>query len=167
MRYAKIRKMDISNGEGLGVSLFTQFCPHHCKNCFNQETWAIDGGKEWTKEIEDHFINLANAEHIVRVSILGGEPLSPTNVNTIAKLTDRLKKEAPNKVIWMYSGYTWENIIKDTQQLEAIKNIDILVDGKFVDELKDLRLKFKGSSNQRIINVQESLKQEEVVLHDC
>ena len=165
MRYAKIRKMDISNGEGLGVSLFTQFCPHHCKNCFNQETWSIDGGKEWTKEIEDHFINLANAEHIVRVSILGGEPLSPPNVNTIAKLTDRLKKEAPNKVIWMYSGYTWENIIKDTQQLEAIKNIDILVDGKFVDELKDLRLKFKGSSNQRIINVQESLKQEEVVLY--
>lgn len=167
MRYAKIRKMDISNGEGLGVSLFTQFCPHHCKNCFNQETWSIDGGKEWTKEIEDHFINLANAEHIVRVSILGGEPLSPPNVNTIAKLTDRLKKEVPNKVIWMYSGYTWENIIKDTQQLEAIKNIDILVDGKFVDELKDLRLKFKGSSNQRIINVQESLKQEEVVLYDC
>lgn len=167
MRYAKIRKMDISNGEGLGVSLFTQFCPHHCKNCFNQETWSIDGGKEWTKEIEDHFINLANAEHIVRVSILGGEPLSPPNVNTIAKLTDRLKKEVPNKVIWMYSGYTWENIIKDTQQLEAIKNIDILVDGKFVDELKDLRLKFKGSSNQRIINVQESLKQEKVVLYDC
>ena len=165
MRYAKIRKMDISNGEGLGVSLFTQFCPHHCKNCFNQETWSIDGGKEWTKEIDDHFINLANAEHIVRVSILGGEPLSPPNVNTLAKLTDRLKKEAPNKVIWMYSGYTWENIIKDTQQLEAIKNIDILVDGKFVDELKDLRLKFKGSSNQRIINVQESLKQEEVVLY--
>lgn len=168
MRYASIRSMDISNGEGVGVSLFVQGCHFHCKNCFNQDTWDFSGGKEWNREIEDEFMKLVNRPYIKRVSLLGGEPLADENVLDIMRLINRIKTECPNKKIWCYTGYTWEQIFPivnpylnltqaEMTRQNAVKNCDILVDGRFVEEEKDLSLEFRGSKNQRIIDVKERI----------
>lgn len=168
MRYASIRSMDISNGEGVGVSLFVQGCHFHCKNCFNQDTWDFSGGKEWNREIEDEFMKLVNRPYIKRVSLLGGEPLADENVLDIMRLINRIKTECPDKKIWCYTGYTWEQIFPivnpylnltqaEMTRQNAVKNCDILVDGRFVEEKKDLSLEFRGSKNQRIIDVKERI----------
>ena len=173
MRYASIRSMDISNGAGLGIALFVQGCHFHCINCFNQETWDFNGGKEWTQEIEDEFINLISSNpYIDRVSILGGEPLCNENVATIFTLIKTIKLRFPKKKIWCYTGYTWEQIFNECQldniyymfRQDAVKMIDVLVDGRYVNELRDLTLAFRGSSNQRVIDVQKSLKTNSIVL---
>ena len=177
MRYASIRSMDISNGAGLGIALFVQGCHFHCINCFNQETWDFNGGKEWTQEIEDEFINLISSNpYIDRVSILGGEPLCNENVITIFNLIKTIKLNFPKKKIWCYTGYTWEQIFNDIQlddfnytlynafRQDAVKMIDVLVDGQYMDELRDLTLAFSGSSNQRVIDVQKSLEANSIVL---
>ena len=168
MRYASIRSMDISNGEGVGVSLFVQGCHFHCKNCFNQDTWDFSGGKEWNREIEDEFMKLVNRPYIKRVSLLGGEPLADENVLDIMRLINRIKTKCPDKKIWCYTGYTWEQIFPivnpylnltqaEMTRQNAVKNCDILVDGRFVEEEKDLSLEFRGSKNQRIIDVKERI----------
>lgn len=168
MRYASMRSMDISNGEGVGVSLFVQGCHFHCKNCFNQDTWDFSDGKEWTREIEDEFMKLVNRPYIKRVSLLGGEPLADENVLDIMRLINRIKTECPDKKIWCYTGYTWEQIFPivnpylnltqaEMTRQNAVKNCDILVDGRFVEEEKDLSLEFRGSKNQRIIDVKERI----------
>lgn len=168
MRYASIRSMDISNGEGVGVSLFVQGCHFHCKNCFNQDTWDFSGGKEWNREIEDEFMKLVNRPYIKRVSLLGGEPLADENVLDIMRLINRIKTECPDKKIWCYTGYTWEQIFPivnpylnltqaEMTRQNVVKNCDILVDGRFVEEEKDLSLEFRGSKNQRIIDVKERI----------
>lgn len=168
MRYASIRSMDISNGEGVGVSLFVQGCHFHCKNCFNQDTWDFSGGKEWNREIEDEFMKLVNRPYIKRVSLLGGEPLADENVLDIMRLINRIKTECPDKKIWCYTGYTWEQIFPivnpylnltqaEMTRQNVVKSCDILVDGRFVDEEKDLALEFRGSRNQRIIDVKERI----------
>lgn len=177
MRYASIRSMDISNGAGLGIALFVQGCHFHCTNCFNQETWDFNGGKEWTQEIENDFVNLlVTNQHIDRVSILGGEPLCNENIIAICNLIKTIKLYFPKKKIWCYTGYTWEQIfnkydsdaphyrIYDTFREDAIKMIDILVDGQYIDRLRDLTLAFRGSSNQRIIDVQKSIEANSIVL---
>lgn len=168
MRYASMRSMDISNGEGVGVSLFVQGCHFHCKNCFNQDTWDFSDGKEWTREIEDEFMKLVNRPYIKRVSLLGGEPLADENVLDIMRLINRIKTECPDKKIWCYTGYTWEQIFPivnpylnltqaEMTRQNAVKDCDILVDGRFVEEEKDLSLEFRGSKNQRIIDVKERI----------
>lgn len=171
IKYAQIRKMDISNGRGIGVSLFTQGCPFHCKNCFNQSTWNYDEGKDWSPEINNMFLELINESYIKRVSFLGGEPLYDKNLEGILNLCRTIKKQYPDKIIWLYSGYIFEDILNSTsedmlQRQNILKYIDILVDGQFIDDLKDLTLKFRGSSNQKIIDVKESLKQDKVILYD-
>lgn len=158
MRYASIRDMDISNGNGIGVALFTQGCHFHCKNCFNKSTWDFDGGKEFTKETCDKFIKLVNRPFIKRVSILGGEPLAKENVDDVCNVLKQIK----DKQIWVYTGHTFEAV----KNYDIMKYIDYLVDGQYVDELRDLRLKFRGSSNQRIIDVQKSLKENKVILYE-
>lgn len=158
MRYASIRDMDISNGNGIGVALFTQGCHFHCKNCFNKSTWDFDGGKEFTKETCDKFIKLVNRPFIKRVSILGGEPLAKENVDDVCNVLKQIK----DKQIWVYTGHTFETV----KNYDIMKYIDYLVDGQYVDELRDLRLKFRGSSNQRIIDVQKSLKESKVILYE-
>lgn len=168
MRYSSIRSMDISNGEGVGVSLFVQGCHFHCKNCFNQDTWDFSGGKEWNRKIEDEFMKLVNRPYIKRVSLLGGEPLADENVLDIMRLINRIKTECPDKKIWCYTGYTWEQIFPivnpylnltqaEMTRQNAVKNCDILVDGRFVEEEKDLSLEFRGSKNQKIIDVKERI----------
>ena len=164
MRFASIRKMDISNGSGIGIAVFTQGCPIRCKNCFNQETWAFDEGKEWTQECEDKVVELSKPEHIVRMSILGGEPLIDRNIAPLTKLIRRVKdvNNAKNFKIWLYTGQLYENVIKKYPTLLAL--VDVLVDGPFVDELKDFKLHWRGSSNQRVINMNATRACEKVIL---
>lgn len=166
MRYSSIRKMDISNGERTGVSLFVQGCHFHCYNCFNSDTWDFSGGKLWTPSVEDEFMKLISPHFIKRVSILGGEPLEKCNLDEILLLVKRIKAEYPDITIWIYSGYTFDKIlynsgwkvdIDDILRKGILKYSDIMVDGQFNDSLKDPHLKWKGSSNQRVIDLQESL----------
>ena len=177
MRYASIRSMDISNGEGVGISLFVQGCHFHCKNCFNKDTWDFNGGKEWTQEIEDEFIKLANKPHIKRISILGGEPLADENLDGILNLVNKIRLLMPEKTIWLYTGYRFDdeecwvkpkndigNLFRFMRQ-EIIKNVNIVVDGRYIDSQRDISLCWRGSKNQRVIDVKESLKQNKVVLY--
>lgn len=184
MRYAQIRSMDISNGEGVGVSLFIQGCPFHCKNCFNSETWDFNGGKEWTEKTKNKFMELIDRPYIKRVSFLGGECLADQNLDEVLKLVKQIRISFPEKTIWLYTGFEWDQIMdikviqpifscKDLEnkiqnilkRQEIIKQCDVLVDGEYIDEQKDLTLKFRGSKNQRIIDVKQSLAQNKVVLY--
>ena len=160
MRYNKIRKMDISNGPGIRVSIFMQGCSFHCKDCFNSETWDFKAGKEFNDETIDKVLDLASLPHIVGLSILGGEPMHPNNREGTIKLAKAFKKRYPNKDIWVWSGYLFDEL-KDT---EGLSYIDTLVDGRFVLEQANPTLKFRGSSNQRVIDVKKSLKAGNVVL---
>lgn len=180
MRYAQIRSMDVSNGEGVGVSLFVQGCPFHCKNCFNSETWDFNGGKEWTEKTKNKFMKLIDRPYIKRVSFLGGECLADQNLDGVLNLIKEIRISFPEKTIWLYTGYTWEQLVysrmpsgvgKEKEFLnwnrrnEIISNIDICIDGEYVDNLKDLTLKWRGSKNQRVIDVKQSLTQNKVVLY--
>ena len=177
MNYAQIRSMDISNGEGIGVSLFVQGCDFHCKNCFNSETWEFSKGQEWNDKTKNQFLKLIETPFIQRVSILGGEPLHPKNVQNVLKIVDEIRVSYPTKNIWLYTGYTWEQIMHpvitdiNSEQLkmlqmrkELVSKCNVLIDGIYVDELRDISLHWRGSSNQRVINVQETLKQKQIVL---
>lgn len=179
MRYASIRNLDISNGEGVGVSFFVQGCPFHCKNCFNSETWDFNGGKEWTEETKNKFMELINRPYIKRVSFLGGECLADQNLDEILKLVKQIRISFPEKTIWLYTGFTWNQIMHpivtddfNTERdkiLEKRKKIvsscNVLIDGKYIDEQKDLTKKWAGSSNQRVIDIQKSLAQNKIVLY--
>ena len=164
MRYAQLRSMDISNGTGIGVSLFVQGCHFHCKDCFNSETWDFSGGKPWTEDSKKIFLISVLRTYIERVSILGGEPLADENFSDVLDLVQTIHARFPEKKIWIYTGYHWENLLNDSQKREILPYINILVDGRFETDKKDLSLKFKGSSNQRVIDVQKSLENKEVVI---
>lgn len=161
MRYNKIRKMDISNGPGVRVSIFMQGCSFNCKNCFNKETHDFNGGKEFDDSTIERVLELCDNENIEGLSILGGEPMNPTNIEGTTKLAKAFKEKFPNKNIWSWSGYSFDNYLKDK---EVVKYLDVLVDGQYNDDLRNPTLKWKGSENQRVINVQESLKDSNIVL---
>ncbi len=163
MRYNVIRKMDISNGPGVRVSVFMQGCEFHCKNCFNQETWDFEGGKKITQDTIDEIMDLCSKDYIKGLSILGGEPMHPKNIEATTKIAKEFKEKYPNKTVWVWTGYKFDEDLKDK---EALKYIDVLVDGRYVEELHDPTLKWKGSSNQRVIDVQKTLKNKEIVLVD-
>lgn len=160
MRYNVVRKMDISNGPGVRVSVFMQGCEFHCKNCFNPETWDFEGGKEFNNETIDDVLNLCSQSYIKGLSILGGEPLHPKNIEATTKLAKAFKDKYPNKNIWVWSGFKFDEDLKDK---EVLNYIDVLVDGRYSDELHDPTLKWKGSSNQRVIDVPKSLKNKQIV----
>lgn len=163
MRYNKIRKMDISNGPGVRVSVFMQGCTFNCKNCFNPETHDFRGGKEFTDETINKILELCDKDYIVGLSILGGEPMHPKNIEGTTKLAKAFKERYPNKTIWSWTGFLFERDLKDK---EVMRYIDVLVDGQYKDELHDFRLKWCGSSNQRVIDVKQSLDKKDVVLLD-
>lgn len=163
MRYNKIRKMDISNGPGVRVSIFMQGCSFNCKNCFNKETHDFNGGKEFNDSTIERVLELCGNENIEGLSILGGEPMNPTNIEGTTKLAKAFKEKYPNKTVWSWSGYSFDNYLKDK---EVVKYLDVLVDGQYNDDLRNPTLKWKGSENQRVINVQESLKDSNIVLFD-
>ncbi len=160
MRYNKIRKMDISNGPGVRVSIFMQGCTFNCKECFNPETHDFNGGKEFNDNVIQEVLELCKDDSIVGLSILGGEPMHPNNIEGTTKLAKEFKEKYPNKTIWTWTGFLFDRDLKDK---EVLKYIDVLVDGQFVEELKDPRLKYSGSSNQRVIDVQKSLKENKIV----
>lgn len=178
MRYASIRDIDISNGEGVGVALFVQGCHFHCVDCFNQETWDFDGGKLWDEVVEKNFIELLNRPYITRVSILGGEPLAKENVKTTLGLVLNIREKFGNsKNIWLYTGYNWNDVIvKETELIDdnnmnrferysVVKECDVVIDGRFEKSKKDLKYAWAGSTNQRVIDVKNTIKNNhEVVL---
>lgn len=160
MRYNKIRAMDIADGPGVRVSIFMQGCTFNCKNCFNPGTHDFNAGEEFTDETIEKVLTLCDKSHIAGLSILGGEPMHPFNIKGTIKLAKAFKERFPEKTIWSWSGFKYENLFDK----EVLKYIDVLVDGQFVDELRNPNLKWKGSSNQRVINVKESLLNNQVVL---
>lgn len=162
MNYNKIRKMDISNGPGVRVSIFVQGCTFNCKNCFNPETHDFNGGKEFTTEEVEKLINLCSKDYIRGLSILGGEPLHPRNRESVTMLAEYFKYKLPEKDLWLWSGFQYE----DLKDLEIMKYLDVLVDGRFQEENKDIRLKYCGSSNQRVIDIKRSQKENKVCLLD-
>ncbi len=163
MRYNKIRKMDISNGPGVRVSIFMQGCTFNCKNCFNPETHDFKGGKEFTDETVDKVLELADKDYIVGLSILGGEPMHPKNIDGTMKLAKAFKEKYPNKTVWSWTGFLFDRDLKDK---EIMKYIDVLIDGQYKDKLHNPTLKWRGSSNQRVIDVPKSLKNKKVILFE-
>lgn len=185
IRYAQIRSLDLSNGEGVGVALFVQGCHFHCYNCFNPETWDFNGGREWTKKVKNKFLELVDRPYIKRVSILGGEPLAEENLDDVLDLVNRIRLSSPQKNIWLYTGYTWADIVdyKPTfnnvitahnsdilydyhmwKRKSIISECDVLVDRQYIDSKRDITLKWRGSSNQNVINIKQSLQKGEIVL---
>lgn len=163
MKYNKIRRLDISNGPGMRVAIFMQGCTFNCKNCFNPETHDFEQGTDFTDETIEEIIALANKKQIKGLSILGGEPLHPKNIEGTTKLAKIFKANYPDKTIWVWTGHLFD---KDLQDKEILKYADVIVDGRFVDSKKDLRLKYCGSSNQRVIDVKKSLEAGKVVLYE-
>ncbi len=163
MRYNKIRKMDISNGPGVRVSIFMQGCALHCEGCFNKETWDFNAGEEFTNETINKVLELCKPDTIVGLSILGGEPMHPMNIEGTTALAKAFKEAYPDKSLWAWSGFLFDRDLKDK---EVMKYLDVLVDGQYVDALHDFRLEWRGSSNQRVIDVQRSLEAGEVVFYE-
>lgn len=163
MRYNKIRKMDISNGPGVRISIFMQGCAFNCEKCFNPETHNFEGGKEFNDETINRVIELCQNENINGLSILGGEPLHPKNIEGTTRLVKTFKEKLPNKNVWIWSGFSFDTDLKDK---EVMKYTDVLVDGRYVDKLNNPTLKWRGSENQRVIDVQNTLKNNEIVYYN-
>ncbi|MDE5715686.1 MAG: anaerobic ribonucleoside-triphosphate reductase activating protein [Anaeroplasmataceae bacterium] len=169
MNYATIKKFDIANGLGVRVSLFVSGCTHHCKNCFNAVAWDFSYGKPFTEETERELLEALAHPMIEGLSLLGGEPMELENQNGLISFLRKVKQLFPNKTIWCYTGYTLETDLLQGRAHNQVTNeflsyIDVLVDGKFEEELKDITLKFRGSSNQRIIDLKETLKNNQIIL---
>lgn len=168
MKYAKIKKYDVANGPGVRVSIFVSGCNHHCKGCFNKEAWDFNYGQEFTEDTINEILEAMRPNYISGLTLLGGEPFEPINQKGLLKLVRKVKKEYPEKDIWAYSGYLFDKDIMERQvkQLKETKEllsyIDVLVDGKFIENLKNPNLFFRGSSNQRIIDVKESLEYDKI-----
>lgn len=181
MNYASLKTYDTANGPGVRVSLFVSGCEHHCKNCFNQEAWDFNYGEEFTEETYNKIIEAMNKDWINGITFLGGEPMNPRNVYKVNETIARIRIILPKKSIWVYTGYTLEELIDRYQHTSNIftddyhrfveagyvtgsilRNIDVLVDGRFVEELKDLKLRFRGSSNQRIIDMRHYIATGEI-----
>ena len=172
MFYGEIKERDIANGIGVRVSLFVSGCTNRCKGCFNKQTWDFNFGEEYTAETENRIIELLKPDFVTGLTLLGGEPFEPKNQGELLKLTDRVKKEMPSKTIWCYTGITYEKLKTDGEYCRTeftdrmLNNIDVLVDGKFVEEKKNIRLKFRGSENQRIIDLNKTRAENKIVLLD-
>lgn len=165
MKYAKIRKYDTSNGQGIRTTLFVSGCTHNCKGCFNKKAQNFNYGFNWNSKREEEFMTYVKDDKVVGVNILGGEPMQQIKDNDLLRLLERIKKET-GKSIWLWTGYTIEEILINNNliQLSMLSLVDVLIDGRFEEDKKDLKLKYRGSSNQRVIDVPASINKEEVVL---
>lgn len=172
MKYAQLKKRDVANGPGVRVSLFVSGCTHHCKGCFNPETWDFDYGNIFDEKIQDEIISLMEPSYIRGLTVLGGEPMEKPNQKALLPFIEKVREKYPEKDIWFYTGYTFETdfsgngraVCGKTDKLLSL--IDVLVDGEFIEEKKNLRLHFRGSENQRIIDVKQSLLSGKTVLMD-
>ncbi len=171
MNYGEIKNCDIANGEGVRVSLFVSGCTHHCKGCFNAETWSFDFGEPFTQDTENKIIEMLRPGYIDGFSLLGGEPFEPQNQRVLLPLLRRIKGELPQKTVWCYTGYLFDEELKKDSRArcectdEMLSLIDVLVDGEFVQNLADISLAFRGSSNQRIIDVKQTLDKGKITLY--
>ena len=164
MRYIKIKENDVINGEGVCVSFWTQGCPHHCKGCFNVSTWDYNGGYEWEQKDNIKILELLDKNNIHRnLSILGGEPLCPENIDGVIDLCSYIKLRRPDTRICVWTGYLFEDLLKEYGSITFKHAIDVIIDGRFEEDKKDIRLKMRGSSNQRIIDVKKSIESKEIV----
>ena len=164
MNYEKIDKCSVSNGAGVRTVLWVSGCNIHCKNCHNQQTWDFNSGIPFTDDTMQEILYDLSKPYIKGCTLSGGHPLDPHNAPKVLEIVKRVKMVFPNKDIWIYSGYEWENITKDETLKEILKYTDVLVDGAYIDELRDISLPFRGSSNQRIIDVEKSLAENKVIL---
>ena len=170
MNYATIKYNDIANGTGVRTSLFVSGCTHRCKGCFNSEAWDFSYGLPFTEEVEDEILKSLESDYIDGLSLLGGEPFEPSNQKVLYPFLKKVKERFPQKDVWCYTGYLFDSeLLRQSRATTAVTKdmlslIDVLVDGKFVEELKNISLAFKGSENQRIIDVQNSLKQNKVII---
>ena len=164
MNYEKIDKCSVSNGVGVKTVLWVSGCDIHCRNCHNQSTWDFNSGIPFTEDTMQEILYDLSKPYIKGLTLSGGHPLDPHNAPKVLEIVKRVKMVFPNKDIWIYSGYVWEDIIKDNTLKEILKCTDVLVDGAYVDELRDISLAFRGSSNQRIIDVKKTLNSNEVIL---
>ncbi len=171
MNYAEIKYFDIANGPGVRVSLFVSGCTHRCKNCFNTVAWDFNYGKPFTDDVKNKILSECKADYIKGLSLLGGEPFEPENQECLTEFLKTFKETYPQKDVWCYSGYTYEQLIGEKEgrchtplTKTMLSYIDVLVDGKFVQELYSIRLQFRGSSNQRLIDLNKTRQSGEIVL---
>lgn len=158
MNYAELKNCDIANGPGVRVSLFVSGCTHHCKGCFNKEAWDFDYGKPFDQNVIDHILELLKPDYIKGITYLGGEPLDPRNQAELLNLSRQIKDKYPGKSIWCFTGYVLEDLLaRQAVDMELLSHFDVLVDGPFVEEQKNLRLKFRGSENQRLLDMKKTL----------
>lgn len=164
--YAKINKNDIANGPGIRVSVFFSGCEHYCKGCFNAEAWDFNYGKPFVDETINEIINAMEPNYIKGITILGGEPMHPNNIDSVYKLLKAVKEKYPDKSVWVYTGYTFEELVRMDSNMYTfvLALVDVLVEGRFVEALKDITLRFRGSSNQRLIDMKATLDKAEIVL---
>lgn len=171
MNYAEIKNCDIANGEGVRVSLFVSGCRRHCKGCFNAVAWDFSYGKPFDEAVREHILELLKPDYIAGLTLLGGDPFEPENQRALLPFVKQVKQTYPQKNIWCFTGYTYsdggiaEPEVQTEVTRELLAHIDILVDGRFMEERKDIRLKFRGSSNQRIIDVKQSISSGSIVLY--
>jgi anaerobic ribonucleoside-triphosphate reductase activating protein len=172
MKYANFKQYDIANGPGIRFSLFVSGCTHHCKGCFNPETWDFNYGKPFTKDVEDFILKEVGHEFYEGMTLLGGEPMEPVNQKGLLPLVKRFKEMYPEKTLWCFTGYLYDRDLLGhfakvmPETMELLKRIDVLVDGEFMLDKKDVTLLFKGSSNQRTIDVPKSLKAGKIITWD-
>ncbi|MGN1353210.1 MAG: anaerobic ribonucleoside-triphosphate reductase activating protein [Bacilli bacterium] len=168
MKYAKIKKTDVANGPGVRVSIFVSGCHHHCEGCFNSEAWDFNYGNDFTEDTIQEIIEAMNHDYITGLSLLGGEPFELINQKGLLPLLKKVKEVYPDKTIWAYSGFLYDELkeMDYPETKEILSLIDVLVDGKFVESLKDPNLYFRGSSNQRVIDMKKTLKNNKIVLHE-
>lgn len=170
MNYADIKQYDVANGPGIRVSLFVSGCTHHCKNCFNKETWDFNFGEKFTEKEISTIIEYMEPSYVQGITLLGGEPMEYVNQKGLLPLVRKIKQTYPEKNIWCFTGYLFDKdimermYVKQPETRELLSYFDVMVDGKFIEELKSMALRFKGSSNQRTIDVKKSLEQKKVVL---
>mgnify|MGYP000953911454 FL=1 len=170
MHYGEIKERDIANGIGVRVSLFVSGCTNRCEGCFNKQTWDFNFGEPYTKKTQDKIIELLKPDFVTGLTLLGGEPFEPKNQEELLKLTNRVKNELPQKNIWCYTGFTLERLLNEEDYchspftLELLNNIDVLVDGKFEEDKKNIRLKFRGSENQRLIDMNKTRSMGKIML---
>lgn len=162
MNYIKIRNMDISNGPGISVTLFCSGCTHNCPGCHNPETHCFSAGKPFTDETVQLILDLCKPDYISHLALTGGDPCHPKNWPTIKELTREFKEKYPTKTVWIWTGYDFEDVAEDL--LDSA--VDVIVDGRFIEAQKDLRLKYRGSTNQRVIDAQASLKNKSIILYE-
>lgn len=170
MHYGNIKTLDIANGEGIRTSLFVSGCRNHCEHCFQPETWSFSYGKPFTRETEDEILSSLVPEYVDGLTLLGGEPFEPENQRVLAPFLARVREEYPEKSIWCYSGYTLEELMGEGHPRceateEMLKGIDVLVDGRFVEALKNMKLRFRGSENQRVIDIKQTMVEKKIVLY--